>query len=132
MPFGMELAVRYQVMDQQNPPSPIVAAMTVRENLLMLKVDGQTAAPDQNDVPVTPSGTTESSGAFKDDGVGACGMGAFGTATFTQELIIVSSTGTRYKVRTNLWALTGKNGCGNMNNGFFGDINVTVAGANCP
>jgi hypothetical protein len=129
MPFGMELAVRYQVMDQQNPPSPIVGTMILRENLLQRKVDGQDAAPDQIDVPVTASGTTESNGTFKDDGVGACGAGLFGTATFTQELIIVSATGTRSKVRTNLWALTGKNGCGNMNNGFFGDINVTV---NCP
>jgi hypothetical protein len=129
MPFGMELAVRYQVMDQQNPLSPIVATMTLRENLLKRKVDGQDAAPDQIDVPVTASGTTDSNGAFKDDGVGACGTGAFGTATFTQELIIVSSNGTRYKVRTNLWALTGKSGCGNMNNSFLGDINVTV---NCP
>ena len=129
MPFGMELAVRYQVMDQQNPPSPIVATMTLRENLLKRKVDGQDAAPDQIDVPVTTSGTTDSNGTFKDDGVGACGTGAFGTATFTQELIIVSSNGARYKVRTNLWALTGKSGCGNMNNSFLGDINVTV---NCP
>lgn len=132
MAFGMELAVRYQVMDQQNPPSAIVAPMTLRENLLKRKVDGQTAAPDQNDVPVTALGTTDPNGTFIDEGVGACGTGAFGTATFTQELIIVSATGTRYKVRTNLWALTGKNGCGNMNNSFFGDINVTVTGPNCP
>ena len=59
----------------------------------------------------------------------APGTGAFGMATFTQELTIVSSTGNGTKVRTNLWALTGKNGCGNMKNGFFGAVNVTVT---CP
>lgn len=129
MPYGMEIAVRYQVMDQMNPPSPIVASMLLRENVLNVKVDGHAAAPDQNDARVTATGTTEADGTFLDDGVGGCGTGPFGTSTFTQELIIITPNIVRYKVRTNLWALTGKYACGNMNNSFFGDIGVTV---NCP
>ena len=126
MPFGMEIFVTYQVMDQQNPPAPIVSTMILRENLLNAKVDGQTAGADKRDQRVTATGVTEPDGTFKDDGVGACGPVAFGTGTLTQELYILGPTGVKYPVRTNLWAFTGQSGRGNMNNGFFGDVNVTV------
>jgi len=120
-PFGMRLAVNYQVLDQQSPAQPISATMPLREDLTNFVVDGQ----PQNGLLggfVTPSGNTNSDGTFTDDPIGACATGTFTAATFIQRLYVPLSS--QFTVRTNKYSLTGKQGCGNMGNG--SDISVTV------
>ena len=123
----MQSRIKYQVLDQASPPQPIKNTMTLRENLREKKVDGQTAAQDQFDVPVTASGTTEADGTFVDNGVGACATGPFTVGLMTQDLFIKVSDTVKPTVRTNGWAFSGKNGCGTMQNGV--DVAVTVS---CP
>ena len=109
-------------MDQADPAMPIVATIALRENQLNFMVDGQRAANDINNVPVTASGTTESDGTFTDEPLGGCATGPFNLSTFTQELFM--STNLTLLVRTNGWRFSGRFGCGNMTNG--GDVNVSV------
>lgn len=124
-PFGMEIAVTYQVMDQDNPPQPIRATMTLRENLLNPTIDGQRAGPDGLDLVVTSSGTTQADGSFLDNGVGAAGTGPFGTGQLTQQLMIVMSPTNKIFVRIHTWTFTGRRGCGSMSNNRDVSINVT-------
>lgn len=127
-PFGMMLAINYQVLDQRTPnPQPISATMSLRENLKNFVVDGQPQSGTVTGGFVTPSGNTNSDGTFTDDPVGACAQGAFTNATFTQELYLPLSSQFSPTVRTNNFSLTGKQGCGTMGNG--ADISVTVT---CP
>jgi hypothetical protein len=120
-PYGMKLALRYQVLDQQ--ATAIVATMPLREDLLNLVVDGQGQGSATN-LFVTPSGSTDPDGTFVDDPVGACATGPFTSATFTQRLYIPLSTQVSPTVKTNNYSQTGKQGCGSSTNG--GDISVSV------
>jgi hypothetical protein len=121
----MEIFIRYQVMDQRNPAQPIVATMLLREDQGNFMVDGQLVSGSVSNGNVTVSGTTEADGTFTDPFVGACATGPFTAATFNQDLFL--STNHTLGVRGNHWALSGRFGCGNMNNG--NDVSVTV---NCP
>jgi hypothetical protein len=124
-PYGMLIFIRYQVMDQANPAQPIVATLPLREDLVNFLADGQSVPGDVNNGLVTISGTTESDGKFTDPYVGGCSEGAFTLASFDQDLF--TSTNHTLDVRGNHWVLTGRSGCGQMQNG--NDVTVTV---NCP
>jgi hypothetical protein len=125
-PYGMQIFIRYQLMDQANPAQAIVATLPLREDLINFMLDGQPYPGDVDNGPVTPSGTTEADGTFTDIPVGACSPDPFTSATFEQDLFM--STNHTLNVRINNWALTGRSGCGNMNNGGLG-VSVSV---NCP
>jgi hypothetical protein len=125
-PFGMKLALKYQVLDQQSQTGePIIATMPLREDLLNLTVDGQLTDPHSVfDQRVTFSGATDADGSFVDDPVGACGPVMFTNATFTQRLFIPLSTKISPTVRTNTYSETGQQRCGMMTNG--DDIKVDI------
>src|SRR5205807_2393152 len=73
-PFGMKIAVRYQVLDQDSPAKSIIATMPLREDLTTFVVDGQPQKDTGFGLPVTTSGNTEADGSFLDQPVGACGQ----------------------------------------------------------
>jgi YD repeat-containing protein len=123
-PFGMKLALRYQVLDQQSPGKPIIATMPLHEDLLNAIVDGQPQG-SRLDVPVTASGDTDSDGTFIDDPVGGCNATAFTKLTFTQRLFIPLTIQVSPTVRTNNFIQTGMQKCGSSTNST--DINVTVS-----
>jgi len=125
-PYGMQIFIRYQVMDQANPAQAIVATQPLREDLINFMLDGEPFPGDVDNGLVTTSGTTEADGTFTDTPVGACSPDPFTSATFDQDLFM--STDHTLDVRSNHWALTGRFGCGNINNGGFG-VSVSV---NCP
>lgn len=85
-PYGFRVRVRYQVLDQQQPPMAIIAAVPVRENLINFMTNGQPSAPNQIDVPVVAGDRTEGDGTFVDQPIGGCATGPFTSSTFTQEL----------------------------------------------
>jgi hypothetical protein len=122
----MRLAVKYQILDQQNPAQAISATLPLRENLTNFVANGQPQTGMVKGGFVTASGTTNSDGTFTDDPVGACAQGPFTTTTFTQELFLPISSQVSLTVRTNNYSLNGKKGCGTMGNGTGGDISVNV------
>ena len=123
-PFGMKLAVAYQVLDQQASPKAISATMPVREDLTNFVVDGQPIDETVLNGFVTPSGNTNADGTFTDDPIGACAQAPFTNATFTQRLFVPLSSQLSPTVRTNNYSQTGEQGCGSMGNG--ADVNVSV------
>lgn len=126
-PYGMELSIFYQIMDQDSPAQAINATLPVRENLINLIVNGISNSDfTKINVPVTASGNSTSSGQILDDPVGVSSNGPFTQATFTQQIFIPLSDTVKPIVRTNNFTLTGKSGCGQMSNGTNGDISVNV------
>lgn len=121
----MQIFIRYQVMDQENPAQPIVATLPLRESLLNFMADGQSAGADVINALLNSAGATDSDGTFTDPFIGGCSPDPFNVATFDQELFM--STNQTLDVRSNHYSLTGRFGCGNMMNG--NDVSVAVA---CP
>jgi hypothetical protein len=122
-PYGMQLRIKYQVLDQDSPRQPVREMIEVRENLRNFIVDGQ-AQGSLLDVPVTQTGRTEADGTFVDNGVGAASAAPFTQVTFTQEIFIRLSDTQKPIIRTNSFSHTGRFGCGSATNG--NDITVNV------
>ncbi|MGH9942344.1 MAG: hypothetical protein ACRD9R_08300, partial [Pyrinomonadaceae bacterium] len=118
------LSIRYQVLDQNSTPHPILTPMRLKENLLNAMVDGQSGGNDVLNTEVVPSGLTEGDGTFVDQPVGVTSLTAFGLATYTQELFIELSSTFKPIVRTNEWRVSGRRDCGRMFNGSDVDVRV--------
>ena len=124
-PFGMKIAVRYQVLDQDSPAKAINATMPLLEDLTNFVVDGQPQKDQGFGVPATDSGNTEADGSFLDQPIGACGQNEpFGLASITQRLFTPLSPTLSPTVRTTTFFLTGLKGCGLMTDG--SEIKVEV------
>lgn len=82
-PFGFQVRIRYQVLDQQQSPVAIIAVIPVRENLFNFMTNGQPSAPNLIDVPVVVGDATQSDGTFIDQPVGGCSAAPFTSSTFT-------------------------------------------------
>src|SRR5205085_11173486 len=107
-PFGMKIAVTYQVLDQDSPAKSINATMPLLEDLTNFVVDGQPQDDQSFGVRVTTSGNTEADVSFLDQPTGACGQNeAFGLASFTQRLFIPLYT-LSLTVRKTTFFLTGQ------------------------
>lgn len=124
--YGIQLDVKYQVMDGETPPQPIMSSsMTPTEHVVLF--DGTI-----KDNPVGPtnisttSATTKSDGTFHDAPVGVCGPVPFNTPkTTSQDISVTTSTGTKYLVRHNAYQFSSTNltNHGTVTNG--GDVQAT-------
>ncbi len=122
--YGIRVAVKYQVMDQNVPARAIQSSkMEPQEQLLHYVFNGQNYGdiePNWVDIgPTEVSGTskfTGSDGTFLDAPYGTCANGTFNN-TFTQPISILLGS-TRYQVRNNdITVSSTSTGHGSISNG---------------
>ncbi len=117
--YGIQVDIKYQVLDGSSPPTPINdATMTPTEHVVFW--DG--TIRDGNIGPTT----TASDGTFHDAPVGVCKAVPFNTPLLTsQDISMKLSSGTSYTVRHNDFKFSSTNltNHGTVTNG--GDINAS-------
>jgi hypothetical protein len=122
--YYIALAIKYQVLDQDNPPKPIKSTkMRPQEKILNFVINDEyhgDPEPDWGDIGTGSSypGTstfTDSNGQFIDAPIGQCASEPF-INTYTQPISMLLNS-INYTVRINNWTETGGFASGSMTNG---------------
>jgi hypothetical protein len=102
--YGIDVDIKYQVLDQAQPPKPILqSGMTPYEALQHADGSFSPASPIGPSVNSNSSATTASDGTFHDVPVGICSAGTFSGANILQ-IIYINSTS--QKVRQNSFTVS--------------------------
>ena len=126
--YGIKVDIKYQVMDQNNPPNAIQSGAMIPHETGTL-FSGTFYDNDIGPVPNYPTSGkyTAADGTFHDVPLGACANGAFSSLTATQTVTIIMPSSNSYFVRSQTWTVTGNNGVGHgtINNGTGSDVSAT-------
>ena len=117
--YGISVAVRYRINDQNNPSSPISnTVMIPQETVTDVYVNG-IRRPDIYPQFREFSTPTQAPEQFIDVPLGFCANQPFASATFVQNIrLLIENTQTSYQVRTNNFVFTSTaSGQGSITNG---------------